>query len=239
LLSELRDVTAVVLSGAALAMIAQACAIARSLAPSLVIMEDIDLIAGDRSFRDASPLLFEVLNQIDGLNDDVDVTFILTTNRADILERALAQRPGRVDAAVEVAAPDEVGRRRLFRLYARGLTAEPLSDDELDPAVELTEGRTATYIRETVRRAALDDAEQRPAGALRVDGAALAVAARHLIENQSALTRTMIGGAEWDQPGVEGDGPMAMPPSASGPMMRAQMMMMRQMMQGQPPPFAE
>ena len=45
-----------------------------------------------------NPLLFEVLKQIDGLGDDVDVTFVLTTNRVDILERALAERPGRVDA---------------------------------------------------------------------------------------------------------------------------------------------
>jgi len=35
----------------------------------------------------------------------VDVTFLLTTNRVDILERALAERPGRVDAAIEIAAP--------------------------------------------------------------------------------------------------------------------------------------
>jgi hypothetical protein len=49
----------------------------------------------------SNPLLFEVLNQIDGLGKDVDVTFLLTTNRVDILERALAERSGRVDAAAD------------------------------------------------------------------------------------------------------------------------------------------
>jgi cell division protease FtsH len=103
LLSRLDTITAFVLSGQALQYIGQACAMARVLQPSIVILEDIDLIAGDRSFGPigTNPLLFEVLNQIDGLGDDVDVTFLLTTNRVDILERALAERPRRVDAAIE------------------------------------------------------------------------------------------------------------------------------------------
>lgn len=111
LLSELTSLTTFVLSGRSLSLIGQACALARVFQPSMVVMEDIDLIAGDRSFGPvgANPLLFEVLNQIDGLGDDVDVTFLLTTNRVDILERALAERPGRVDAAVEIAPPDRGG----------------------------------------------------------------------------------------------------------------------------------
>ena len=107
----------------------------------------------------ANPLLFEVLNQIDGLGDDVDVTFLLTTNRVDILERALAERPGRVDAAVEISPPDQEGRRRLLRLYGERAGLGELSDDQLATTVEATEGRTATYLREVVRRAALMAAE--------------------------------------------------------------------------------
>jgi len=114
LLSRLPNLTAFILSGQALQLIGQACGLARLLQPSIIVLEDIDLIAADRSFgpMGANPLLFEVLNQIDGLGDDVDVTFLLTTNRVDILERALAERPGRVDAAVEIAPPDAGGRVR-------------------------------------------------------------------------------------------------------------------------------
>ena len=43
---------------------------------------------------------------MDGLAADADITFILTTNRADLLERALVERPGRVDLAVEITKPD-------------------------------------------------------------------------------------------------------------------------------------
>ncbi|HEX7992369.1 MAG TPA: AAA family ATPase, partial [Streptosporangiaceae bacterium] len=49
-----------------------------------------------------NPLLFELLNEMDGLAADNDVTFLLTTNRADLLEEALAARPGRVDHAAEL-----------------------------------------------------------------------------------------------------------------------------------------
>ena len=196
LLSQLRDTTAFVLSGQALALIGQACGLARLLQPSIVIMEDVDLIAGDRSFgpMGGNPLLFEVLNQIDGLGDDVDVTFLLTTNRVDILERALAERPGRVDVAVEIAPPDAEGRGRLLRLYGEGLGVDDLSEDDLQPTVEATEGRTATYLREVVRRAALLAADASPDGPLRVDGVTLAQAATDLLADRAQLTRSLLGG---------------------------------------------
>jgi hypothetical protein len=208
LLSERQGVTAFILSGQALALIGQACGLARLLQPSIVILEDVDLIAGDRSFGPVggNPLLFEVLNQIDGLGDDVDVTFILTTNRVDILERALSERPGRVDAAVEIAAPDAEGRARLFRLYGAALGLAALGDSELAPAVALTENRTATYLREVVRRAALRAAETQPNGTLRVDGEMLSAAAAELLDDRAALTRSLLGGP--DQPDGE-------PPSTS------------------------
>jgi cell division protease FtsH len=197
LLAQLQDTTAFVLSGHALAMIGQACALARLLQPSIVIMEDVDLIAGDRSFgpMGGNPLLFEVLNQIDGLGDDVDVTFLLTTNRVDILERALAERPGRVDAAVEIAPPDTEGRGRLLRLYGEGLGVGDLTAADLVPTIEATEGRTATYLREVVRRAALLAAGAASAAPLRVDGSMLAQAATDLLADRAQLTRSLLGGA--------------------------------------------
>ena len=99
---------------------------ARVLAPATVVVEDVDLIAQERGMpgQQTSPLLFELLNQLDGLAEDADVLFILTTNRPDILEPALAARPGRVDLVVELPTPDAGGRARLLRLYARGLEVD-------------------------------------------------------------------------------------------------------------------
>ncbi|HTZ09521.1 MAG TPA: ATP-binding protein [Acidimicrobiales bacterium] len=203
LLAQRPGVTAFVLSGQALAAIGQACALARTMQPSLVILEDVDLIAADRSFgaMGPHPLLFEVLNQIDGLGDDVDVTFVLTTNRVDILERALAERPGRVDAAVEIAPPDAEGRARLLRLYGAALGVGDLDDAALADAVAATEGKTATYLREVVRRAALVDAGRADDRPLRLDGATLAQAAAELLDDRAALTRSLLGGP--DEPDAE------------------------------------
>ena len=195
LLAQQPDVTAFLLSCQALTLVAQACGLARLLQPSIVVLEDIDLVAPDRSFgpMGTNPLLFEVLNQIDGLGDDVDVTFVLTTNRVDILERALAERPGRVDAAVEIAPPDVDGRARLLRLYGSELGVSAMSDEELEAVIDLTDGRTATYLREVVRRAALLAAAAEPTGPLLGDSALLLQAAEALGDDHVALSRSLFG----------------------------------------------
>jgi ATPase family associated with various cellular activities (AAA) len=51
LLGRLRGVTAILLSGGALGMIAEACSVARALQPSVVVVEDVDLIAEERGSR--------------------------------------------------------------------------------------------------------------------------------------------------------------------------------------------
>ena len=88
---------------------------------------------------------------MDGVGADADVTFVLTTNRADILETALADRPGRVDLAVEIPRPDADCRARLLRVYVRDLTLEA----DLAPVVAGTEGVTASFVKEMIRRTVL------------------------------------------------------------------------------------
>jgi ATP-dependent 26S proteasome regulatory subunit len=53
------------------------------------------------------------------LLEDADLLFVLTTNRADLLEPALAARPGRVDVAVEIDLPDADARGRLLSGWLR------------------------------------------------------------------------------------------------------------------------
>ena len=146
--------TIVLMSGPSMARIGQLGQFVRDLAPATVVVEDVDLIAQERGLpgTQTSPLLFELMNQMDGLADDIDVLFILTTNRPDILEPALAARPGRVDLVVELPIPDAGGRRRLLELYARGLELDGV---RLDDYVEPTEGASPAYIKELLRRAAL------------------------------------------------------------------------------------
>jgi ATPase family associated with various cellular activities (AAA) len=196
LLGQLSGVTVVVLSGRALGMIAQACSVARTLQPSVVVVEDVDLIAEQRDYGEGEhPLLFQLLNEMDGLGEDLDVTFLLTTNRADLLEPALAQRPGRVDHAALLPMPDASARLRLLHLYQGKLVLDLADPDAL---VGRTEGVTASFMKELLRRAALraaDEAGQEGAGQpIRVTDAHLAAALDQLLDTRNQLTRVLLGG---------------------------------------------
>jgi ATP-dependent 26S proteasome regulatory subunit len=136
------------------AAIAEYMALARLLSPAIVVIEDVDLIARDRVDLETpgqESLLNRLLNEMDGLRDQSEVFFILTTNRPESLERALAGRPGRIDQALEFPLPDDPGRRRLIDLYRSGLA---VPDAILDEAVRRTEGVSAAFIKELMRRTA-------------------------------------------------------------------------------------
>ncbi|WP_344656694.1 AAA family ATPase [Catenulispora subtropica] len=206
LMSRLPETTVVILTGNALGMIKPACEVARALEPALVVVEDVDLIAQDRSMGpQTNPLLFQMLNEMDGLDGDADVTFVLTTNRVDVLEPALAMRPGRVDHAVEVPLPDADGRRRLLELYRGGLDLDLSGADGL---IERMDGVTASFIKELIRRAALIAAEERAesgtdpgaenceadnSGPLRVSTVHLDAALDILAGARHQLTRRLLG----------------------------------------------
>ena len=96
-------------------------------------------------------LLNKLLNEMDGLGEDADVLFILTTNRPDQLEPALASRPGRIDQAIEFPLPDEENRVKLVKLYSRGLQ---VPDELLDLIVRRTKGVSPAFIKELMRRSA-------------------------------------------------------------------------------------
>lgn len=203
LLSQSEGATAILLSGGSLARISEAATMARALQPSIVVLEDCDLIAEDRSFgHGPQPLLFEVLDAMDGLDSDADVAFVLTTNRVDMLERALAQRPGRVDLAVEIPLPAPAERTELVKLYARGI---PFSPAAVQDAAERTEGTTASFARELVRRAVVAAALE---GVPVADGH-LSKAVDGLMADGEALTRSLLGSGPGDGfggPGFAGPG---------------------------------
>jgi ATP-dependent 26S proteasome regulatory subunit len=184
----MKDRTIILHTGQGLGMIEQSCAMARMLQPSTVILEDVDLVAEERTRRDCNALLFELLNQMDGLADDLDVIFLLTTNRPDLLEPALASRPGRIDQAVEIPLPDASCRQRLFELYGQGLE---LHLDEPERFIHQTEGVSAAFIKELLRKAALfaaDDAQE-----LVVHDRHLDAAMHDLIVEGGALTKSLLG----------------------------------------------
>jgi SpoVK/Ycf46/Vps4 family AAA+-type ATPase len=187
--------TTLLLSGPSAGALGQAAAIARSLQPAMVVLEDVDLIAAERTMPDVgtNPLLFQLLNEMDGLAEDVDVVFVLTTNRVDLLEPALAARPGRIDQAVEIPLPDEDCRRRLLALYLRGVEHD---EGQLDDVVARTDGVTASFMKELIRRAvlhAINSSEARDDAHLRLRTIDLLAALDDLLGHSAPVLRSSLG----------------------------------------------
>ena len=197
LASEMAGRTVLVVTGRGMGLIEEIGAMARALQPSMVIVEDVDLIAEERGRQGTcnNAILFELLNEMDGLAADADILFLLTTNRADMLEPALAARPGRVDMAIEVPLPDAECRRRLFELYRQGLR---FNVQNLDAIVERTKGVSAAFIRELVRKAALAAADERDE--LLIEDRHVDEALHELLVEGGGLTRSLLGATGQERP---------------------------------------
>lgn len=152
--STLHNTTVLLVSSDEVKYLREYTALARLLQPAMVVIEDVDLIAEERAGTydpGTQGLLNRLLNEMDGLREDAEIMFILTTNRPEVLEPALAARPGRIDQAIEIPLPDDACRRALARLYAAKMH---ISDDTLADITRRTKGVTASFIKELMRRAA-------------------------------------------------------------------------------------
>ena len=154
LASQLPNHTTLLITAEQVGLLGEYFRLARFLQPSMMVIEDVDLIARERTHMHGpgeEALLNKLLNEMDGLREDAEVLFILTANRPDQIEPALASRPGRIDQAIEFPLPDEEGRQKLATLYARGLTISP---ELMELTVSRTKGVSAAFIKELLRRCA-------------------------------------------------------------------------------------
>ncbi|RLN19575.1 hypothetical protein C2845_PM02G06810 [Panicum miliaceum] len=107
--------------------------LAKENAPAIVFIDEVDAIATARfdaqtgADREVQRILMELLNQMDGFDQTVNVKVIMATNRADTLDPALL-RPGRLDRKIEFPVPD----RRQKRLVFQVCTAKMNLSDEVD-----------------------------------------------------------------------------------------------------------
>jgi ATP-dependent 26S proteasome regulatory subunit len=89
---------------------------AAQLTPSVVIMDEIDAIAGSRDSGDF-PHLRDVVSQLlvlmDGLTERGRILVIATTNLPNNIDPAII-RPGRIDRQIFMGPPDKNGRTALF-----------------------------------------------------------------------------------------------------------------------------
>merc|ERR1712151_972198 len=107
--------------------------LARENSPCVVFIDEIDAIATKRfdaqtgADREVQRILMELLTQMDGFDQSVNVKVIMCTNRADTLDPALL-RPGRLDRKIEFPMPGRREKRLIFQV----LTAKMNLSDDVD-----------------------------------------------------------------------------------------------------------
>jgi AAA+ superfamily predicted ATPase len=193
LASQLPDYTTLLITAEQVAVIGEYFRLARFLQPTMMVVEDVDLIAREREHMRVpgeEVLLNKLLNEMDGLREDADVLFILTTNRPDQLEPALASRPGRIDQAIEFPLPDDEGRAKLVALYSRGLD---VPEDVMDLIVRRSKGSSAAFIKELMRRSAQFLIEAN--GGRELNAAAVTSAIEEMVFSGGSLNLKLLGGA--------------------------------------------
>jgi transitional endoplasmic reticulum ATPase len=117
--------------------------------PACVIFcEDIDRVMdGERDIE-----MDDILNVIDGIDTkSANIITVLTTNNLEGIHAAML-RPGRLDAVIDVKAPDAEAIQRLLRVY--GGDAIDASED-LSRVGMLLDGNIPAVIAEVVKRAKL------------------------------------------------------------------------------------
>lgn len=192
LASSLKGHTTLLVTSEQVMLLDEYFRLARLLQPAVIVIEDVDLIARSREqlgAPGAEVFLNKLLNEMDGLREDADVLFILTTNRADQLEPAFASRPGRIDQSIEFPLPDEQCRDRLITLYSRGLQLGSVLRESI---VRKTRGASAAFIKELMRRAAQFQLEMQKNGEL--DQSAVDAALEEMVFSGGALNLKLLGG---------------------------------------------
>ena len=151
LVGHLQGWTRFILTPDSFGLISQIMEAARWMSPSLIVIEDVDLIAENREFHGQSQpsLLNCLLNEMDGLTPESQVLFLLTTNRPDVLEPALASRPGRIDQAIEVGLPADQERTHLLSYFAKSV---PISSEIIARVSQKTSDASPAFLKELVRR---------------------------------------------------------------------------------------
>ncbi len=101
----------------------------RKLSPCIIFIDEIDALGrqrgrgGDSASADQDQTLNQLLVEMDGFDQSSAVVVIASTNRPDILDKALT-RPGRFDREIAVNLADVGGREAILNVHARNLKLE-------------------------------------------------------------------------------------------------------------------
>ncbi len=142
--------------------VAQIVELARDLSPAVLFLEDIDLFGGSRESNNNPMMLGELLNQLDGIEENTDIIVIGSTNNKEMLEKALVSRPGRFDKVIDFPLPAFEERLKMLKVFSNGLI------DELFPFLERIardyDKKTGAQVRELVNMAIIFAVEEKSYG---------------------------------------------------------------------------
>ncbi|WP_267639761.1 CDC48 family AAA ATPase [Haloarchaeobius amylolyticus] len=128
---------------------------ARQSAPSIIFLDELDAIAGERdgdTNEVTERVVSQLLTELDGLAENPNLVVLAATNRMEFIDRALL-RPGRLDTHIMVPEPDEAGRRKILEVKTEG---KPLGEDvDLDELASETAGYTGADVEALVRDASM------------------------------------------------------------------------------------
>ena len=110
--------------------------------PLIVLLEDIDSIAGENSHSTS-----RLLNILDGVKQIEDVVYIATTNYPEKLQDRITNRPSRFDRRYKVELPNDEIREAYIR---HKLTDEDIENVDIKEWVKRTEGMSLSHLKEVV-----------------------------------------------------------------------------------------
>ena len=126
------------------------------LAPALVVLEDLDLVVGNRRNGREGGGLHDFLTALDGVMSNHDgIVTIATTNDVKALDDA-AVRAARFDRIIEIPLPDVGLRASILRRYL-GVLGGSIDAPAVAAA---TDGASGAALRELIRRAVLMDGDE-------------------------------------------------------------------------------
>lgn len=129
---------------------------AKSNAPTILFIDELDSIAFKRQDRGTNEFLntpvSELLKNLDGLEVRGKVVVIAATNRPNSLDPAL-RRPGRFDREIEIGVPDKNGRLDILKIHTRNM---PLANDVvLSDLANVTHGFVGADLQSLAKEAAM------------------------------------------------------------------------------------
>ncbi|MEZ4865230.1 MAG: ATP-dependent zinc metalloprotease FtsH [Caldilineaceae bacterium] len=137
---------------------------AKEAGSAIIFIDELDAVGRRRGAGlgntndEREQTLNQLLVEMDGFDEHLEIVVLAATNRPDVLDPALL-RPGRFDRQVVVALPDMRGRTEILRIHSKQLQ---LADDvDLTKLAQATVGMSGADLANLCNEAALGAARQR------------------------------------------------------------------------------